>query len=113
MDEKKEISEMIQEFLKDRDVCRLSDCETCEGREYGEQCLLSFFAKTAIRKAYEVRKETAREFKQTMKDIFRFVLRNKGNTSIPYFNAEELVFAKFDKEVDREFLQEYGIEVDE
>ena len=113
MDEKKEIAEMIQEFLKDRDVCRLSDCKTCDGSEYGEPCLLSFFAKTALRKVDEVRKKMAREFKQTMKDIFRFVLRNKGNTSIPYFNAEELIFAKFDKEVDREFLQTYGVEVDE
>ncbi len=64
MDEKKEIAEIIQEFLKDRDVCRLSDCETCNASEYGEPCLLSLFAKTVLRRADEVRKETAKEILQ-------------------------------------------------
>ncbi len=109
MNRDKEVSDLIDQLAIVCDNKREEDCDekTCY------RCQAEFLIDAGYRKADEVRKETARKFKQTMKDIFRFVLRNKGNTSIPYFNAEELVFAKFDKEVDREFLQEYGVEVDE
>ena len=110
MDKEKEIEEMADVLWGH---CGNLINEYCEGESHCANCIAKKLTEAGYRKAEEVRKETAREFKQTMKDIFRFVLRNKGNTSIPYFNAEELVFAKFDKEVDREFLQEYGVEVDE
>lgn len=115
MDKEREIEEMAQ---AQGNYCKNNkrSCKECIIKD-GEECRSYITAlilyEKGIRVADAVRKETAKEFKQTMKDIFRFVLRNKGNTSIPYFNAEELVFAKFDKEVDREFLQEYGVKVDE
>ena len=79
----------------------------------GEWDAAKAIVEAGYRKADEVRKETAKEFKETRKYIFRFILKNKGNTSIPYFEAEERVFYKIDREVDREFLQQYGIKVDE
>lgn len=100
MDKEKEIEETAKFILKNR---------TGEDSEWIANGLYNM----GYRKADEVRKETAKEFKETMKYIFRFILKNKGNTSIPYFEAEERVFAKIDREVDREFLQKYGVEVDE
>lgn len=75
--------------------------------------LAKWIIDAGYRKEEEVKREMAKEFKETMKYIFRFILKNKGNTSIPYFEAEERVFYKIDREVDREFLQLYGIKVDE
>lgn len=106
MDKEKEIDKMVEIARKNGEKIH---AETDGWADIYDDMTALYEAN--YRQADEVRKETAREFKQTMKDIFRFVLRNKGNTSIPYFNAEELVFAKFDKEVDREFLQKYGVEV--
>lgn len=100
MDSKEEIAEMIQEFLKDRDVCRLSDCETCNASEYGEPCLLSLFAKTALRKADEVRKGTAKEiFKEVVKLLDEAVPHTKEFTTLLWLAGQ--------------IKTKYGVEVDE
>lgn len=118
MDNEKEIKELAKNFCPNAG----RGCKHCvHNNSFNamsdkiRSCYFLIGSSNAIeagyRKADEVRKETAKEMKQTIKDIIRYALRNKGNTSIPHFNAEAVFFEKIDKEIDRAFKQDYGVKV--
>lgn len=89
MDEEKEVEEFVKIVLNEQKKCYESGCDGCGCAKYGLfNCRYARMAKAAVRKADEVRKETAKEIAEWL-------------MSQDYDFAAEII------------LEKYGVEVDE